>query len=220
MSRWHCTLTRLAATACAVALLALLAGCGDSDPDRARTTARLAPPAPGTYAARVPGTQAYVAAVIDRDSVAGYLCDNGHTSAWFAARPHRDGRARLASRTRRATLALAPTATGLQARVRLPDGSARTVTLVRQTGRAGVYRATATTPGGGLQVGWIVLADGSQRGATTQFAGKSIDLARPAQTTAAPTLNTATGTVKLNTAGTVTATKLTQPGFMGKTIDL
>jgi hypothetical protein len=146
MSRRHGILSRSAATGWAVALLAFLAGCGDNDPDRVRAAARVAPPAPGTYAARVPGTQAYLAAVLDRDSVAGYLCDRGQTSAWFADRSHRDGHARLVSRTRRATLALAPAADGLRARVRLPDGTARSVTLVRQTGRAGVYRATAQTP--------------------------------------------------------------------------
>lgn len=197
--------------------LALVAGCGNDDRSAA---ARPAAPAPGTFAARIPGTQAYLAAVADHDSVAAYLCNRGHTAAWFADRPHRDGRARLVSRSKTARLALTPTRDGaLEARVRLPDHSLRTVTLTRATRDAGVYRATAATRGGGLEAGWIVLGDGSQRGATTQFMGKDIDLARGA-TTAAPPLDTGVGTVKFAVpgAGISTVRKLTQPGFIGNDI--
>jgi hypothetical protein len=107
-------------------------------------------------------------------------------------------------------------ATPLAARVRLPDGTLRTMTLVHQTGRAGIYRATASTRRGGLKAGWIVLDDGTQRGTTRQFIDPLSDLAR---TSAAPRLDTATGTVKFATAGTVTAAKLTEPGVIDIDLD-
>jgi hypothetical protein len=167
----------------------------------------------------MPGTEAYLAVVLDRDRVAAYVCERGTTAAWFPHRPHRDGTATLHSRTRRATLALAPTPVGLRPRVRLPDGTTRTLRLALARGRAGIYRAIAKTPRGGLEAGWIVLADGSQRGAATQLIDPLDDFARPTATGAAPPLDTATGTVKWSAAGTVTAAKLTQPGVIDIDLD-
>jgi hypothetical protein len=131
--------------------------------------------------------------LLDRRRVAGYLCDRGTTAAWFAHRRHHDGRAALRSRSRRAALALRPAPGMLHARMRLPGGPARAVTLTRVTGRAGIYRATAATGRGGLEAGWIVLGDGSQRAAATPFMGKDIELSRPTEIAAAPRLDTATG---------------------------
>lgn len=203
-----------------IAAAALLAGCGGSDPGGAPATARAAAPAAGTYVGHVPGSDAYLAVVLDRDRAAGYLCDRGTTAAWFPHRPHRDGRARLRSRSRRATLSLEPAAGGLRARVRLPEGSTRTLMLAPASGRAGLYRATARTRRGGLEAGWVVLTDGRQRGATTRFIDPLGDLARTT-TTAAPPLDTATGTVKFAVpgAGTSTVSKLTQPGVIDIDLD-
>jgi len=66
-----------------------------------------------------------------------------------------------------------------------------------------------------------VLADGTQRGAVTSFIDPLSDLARPAETSAAPRLDTATSTVKFGTAGTVTAAvaKVTQPGVIDIDLD-
>jgi hypothetical protein len=87
----------------------------------AATAARAAAPAAGTYVGRVPGGEAYLAVVLDRDRVATYLCDRGRTGGWFPHRAHHEGRARPRSRTRHTTLALAPAPAGLQARLQLPD---------------------------------------------------------------------------------------------------
>jgi hypothetical protein len=203
---------RLAALSALALVATALAGCGAEDREPSAAT----PLAAGTYAARVPGTDAYLAAVLDRGHVAAYLCDRGGTALWFAPRPHRAGRAELRWRSGRARLALAPAAGGVRARVRLPDGTLRTMTLAHQTGRAGIYRATASTQRGGLKAGWIVLDDGTQRGTTTQFIDPLSDLAR---NSAAPRLDTATGTVKFATAGTVTATKLTEPRVIDIDLD-
>jgi hypothetical protein len=213
------TAARAIALALTASLLTVLAACaaGDHEPATARATV----PAAGTYAGPIPGTQAYLAVVLDHDRVAGYLCDDGTIAAWFPNRPHRDGTAELRSRTRRATLALQPTGGGLRARLRLPDGTVRALTLTRQRGRAGIYRATALTRRGALEAGWIVLADGSRRGAINAFIDPLGDLARPAGTTAAPLLDTATGTVKFAVpgAGTAAAAKVTQPGVIDIDLD-
>jgi hypothetical protein len=206
--------TRLLAAA--VAALGLgLAACGDDEPPAATPAAASGPAAPeaGTYAARVPGSDAYLAVVLDRERVAAYLCDRGRTSAWFPHRRNRDGRTLLRSRTRAATLALEPAAAGLRARVKLPNGATRTLRLTPAGGRAGIYRATAKTRRGAIEAGWIVLADGSQRGAANTFVDPLSDLAAPAETSAAPPLDTATGTVKwaVPGAGLVHVSELTQP---------
>jgi len=206
------------ARALALALTAILptvlAACAAGDHEPA--TARAPVPAAGTYAGPIPGTKAYLAVVLDRDRAAAYLCDDGTTAAWFPNRPHRGGAVELRSRSRRATLSLQPTGSVLRARVQLPDGIVRALTLTYQRGRAGIYRATALTRRGALEAGWIVLADGSRRGAVNSFIDPLDDLARPAQTGAAPPLETATGTVKFAVpgAGTAAAAKVTQPGVI------
>jgi hypothetical protein len=215
--------------AAAVAALGLgLAACGDDEPPAATPAAARGAAAPeaGTYAARVPGSDAYLAVVLDRERVAAYLCDRGRTSAWFPHRRRRDGRTLLRSRTRAATLTLEPAAAGLRARVRLPDGATRALTLAGQSGRAGIYRATARTRRGAVEAGWIVLEDGSQRGAATRFISRdegddvvfTDELPKNAttETSTAPPLDTATGTVKLPVAGAglVHVSEITQPGVI------
>jgi hypothetical protein len=106
--------------------------------------------------------------------------------------------------------------------VRLPDGTSRTLTLTRQRGQAALYRATATTRRGGLEAGWIALADGTQRGAITQFiTADPQGSARQTGTSAAPPLDTATGTVKwaIPGAGTVNAAQVSQPGVIDIDLD-
>ena len=193
-------------------------GCGGDRP-AADPPATLAS---GTYAGAVTGTDAYVAVLVDAGRAAGYLCDRGAVSAWFAARPHRGGSARLSSRTGAARLAVRPAHDGTVAvRVTLPDGRRRAVTLDRVRGEAGLYHASARTDRGGVEAGWIVLPDGTRRGAANQFSGQDIELGRPEQTTAARPLNTGTGTVKWAVPGAenLPARKLTQPGFIGNDIN-
>jgi hypothetical protein len=146
------------------------------------------------------------------------LCDSDGTAAWFAHHPHDGGAASLVSRSGKARLALTPDGDGLSARVRMPDGSTHTVALERATGSAGLYRAIAETRGGVLEGGWVVLGDGSQRGALNQFMGGGIDLRRPSETTAAPPLDTVQGTVKW--ALPANPSRITEPGFVGSDVDV
>jgi hypothetical protein len=199
----------------AVAAVSLAAGCGGDDRP---TAARAAALASGTYAGAVTGSDAYVAVVVDDSRAAAYLCDRGAVSAWFPARRHRDGTARLSSRTRAAQLALQPGGDGaLAVHVRLPDGRRRTVALERVRGDAGLYRATARTRRGGVEAGWIVLPDGTRRGAANTFIQ---DGTSPAATIAAPQLDTATGTVKWAVEQAGPVRRLTSPGVVGSEVDL
>jgi hypothetical protein len=200
-------MARLLLPAICVALIA--AGCGSQKEAPAAKA-----PAPGTYVARIPGTQAYLAVVVDGKEVGAYLCDSNGTAAWFAHKSHDDGAASLVSRSGKATLDLKPAGDGLRGRVRMPDGSAHEVALERATGRAGLYRAIAKTRDGVLEGGWIVLADQTQRGALNESIGMNI----PSRTTGAPPLDTATGTVKW--ALPTNPSQITQPGLMGSSVDL
>src|SRR3989442_11326316 len=86
-------------------------------------------------------------------------------------------------------------------------GKDDTFSTVFATGDAGLYRAAKGIPGqtGSVEAGWVVLADGSQRGAINSFIN-------PIGTLAAPKLATTAGSIHLGTFGTLAKQQIT-PGF-------
>jgi hypothetical protein len=141
--------------------LALLGCGGDDGGGEARGSE-------GTFVGTAKGTNAYIALVSDGKRVAGYVCDGKKLSVWLEDRAISDGRVNLASRQG-----------DLLGEVTLSDsvasgnvllwGSSRGVDAVPAEGEAGLYRAAKGKPGktGSVEVGWVVLNDGSQRGATS-----------------------------------------------------
>ena len=125
-------------------------------------------PTRGAYVGKVAGTRAYVAVVFGHGEAAAYVCDGKRLSKWFPDRRLRRGRATLVARDRQAKLRV----TFREGRLvsgRLVRGQRRDRFRARfAKGQAGLYQGEEGERGdaGFLEGGWILLADGSQRGNT------------------------------------------------------
>lgn len=194
----------------AVAAFALvLPACGDDDDDEgaqqpAETTAQAAAP-DGTYVGEVSGTDAYIALVIDEGKLSGYVCDSKQVSTWLTS-PRADGESvALESRQGDSLGEVGFAGDTADGSVEIA-GEEQTFTLERATGEAGLYRAAKGRPGeeGFVEVGWVLLADGTQRGGTN-FIDPQSDIA----VSPAPNLNPGAANVTVNT-GAGNAVKLAQ----------
>jgi hypothetical protein len=153
------TIPRLFAFGALALVLALLAACGSTG----------ATPTPasraGTFAGAVPGTDAFVAIVVDRQNKAlAYVCDSGQIGEWFRGAATADGSLDLTSAG----------GAHLSAKV-AGQGASGTLTLAGKEvpftagptqQPAGLYRQVAAGAGGQEISGWIVLPDGQERGTT------------------------------------------------------
>ena len=127
-----------------------IAGCGDDDTagSAAKST---------TFVGRIGHSKALVGIVTRGDTVRAYVCDGRRTGVWFDGRSS-DGAIDLQARGAHLT---ADVGTGsVRGSVTLAGGQAMAFEAVRATKNAGLYRGTAR---GGV-AGWVVLADGTQRG--------------------------------------------------------
>jgi hypothetical protein len=142
--------------------------------------------AAASFASAVEGSDAFVGVVVDQteDRVLAYLCDGKSTGTWFSGAPGEDG-----------TLALTAT-DGARLTGRIAGGAlSGTVTLAGDpsphpfnaksvSAPAGLYRARGEVRGQPAVGGWIVLADGSQRGGvrtSSGFTSNETDLAKPSK---------------------------------------
>jgi hypothetical protein len=147
--------------------LVVLAACGGGS----EKTADPAPAAAArTYVGTAQGTAAFVAVVFDGSRVLAYVCDGvpgepaGTAStiqAWFNASS--DGTVVHATQPA-GQLQLRLTQTDITGTLTLADGRALAVTGRTVAGDAGLYRADATGSGAKAVAGWILAADGQQRG--------------------------------------------------------
>ena len=150
-----------------VALVVLVA-CGGGGSDE---TAGPAPAATTrTYVGSAQGTAAFVAVVVDGSRVLAYVCDGvpgdpvgtaPTVQAWFNGPS--DGA--VVNVTQAAgQLQLRLTETDMTGTLTLSDRRALPVTGRTVAGDAGLYRAEATGSGAKAVAGWILAADGQQRG--------------------------------------------------------
>ncbi len=137
-----------------------------------------------SYAGAVTGSDAFVGAVMNRDdgSVLAYVCDGKTVAAWFKGNAAEHGGvtltsadgARLSGRIEGGTLA---------GTVAMPgDATPREFRAGVVDPPAGLYRARGQVRGEPAVGGWVVLADGRQRGAvrtSTGFTSSDTDFARP-----------------------------------------
>lgn len=169
--------------------LTLLSGCGS---DRSDESSSATAAATRTYVGTAQGTAAFVAVVVDGTRALAYVCDGlpanptgtvPSVQAWFNGPS--DGK----------TMDLKQPAGRLQLRlidaemtgtVTLTDGREVTVTGRLVTGDAGLYRAEAEGSGSKAVAGWILAADGQQRGGVggegslSKLSGaRLLDLAQP-----------------------------------------
>jgi hypothetical protein len=171
--------TPRSAAAATLALAAVgLAACGHDTGggDHPAATAR------GVDVGRVDGSRAYIALVSDGRRLGGYLCDGRTLSVWLEPTRLDDGHAKLRSRRGGALGDVALGASSGRGTVRL-GGVAHAFAVSRASGRAGLYRAVAgrAETRGAVEAGWIVIADGSVRGAANRFIDpNSNPIVRPA----------------------------------------
>lgn len=158
----------------AAAALALVAGCGSSQEDEGAspppTTAAAA--SSRSYVGTAEGTGAYVAVVVDGTRALAYVCDGvpgapvGTTptvQTWFNGPS--DGKAVDVQQPDGRRLQLQLSDTAMTGTLTLAGGRSLAVTGRIAQGEAGLYRAETTADAGASAVaGWILAADGSQRG--------------------------------------------------------
>jgi hypothetical protein len=143
-----------------------LAGCSSDD-------SKEAPPAVAqarTYVGTATGTAAFVAVVDDGSRVLAYVCDGmpaepvgtiPTVQTWFNA-PSGGGAVDVTQAGARLQLRLTDTA--MTGTVTLADGRQLAVSGTTASGDAGLYRAEAEGNAGKAVAGWILTANGDQRG--------------------------------------------------------
>jgi hypothetical protein len=139
-----------------------------------------AAPKDGSYVGKVDGTDAYIALVTGSGKVAGYICDSATISIWIPAATVSGNSASLVSRKGAAVGQVTWSGSTASGTVTI-DGASHAFTAQLATGDAGLYRAVQGTPGaaGSIEVGWVVLPDGTQRGTITSFTDPITNLAAP-----------------------------------------
>jgi len=167
MHRWS---LRIAAVLATLALALIGTGCGDDDDDGGggEKTAESGQVEAGTYVGKVDGSNAYVALVTDGKTVDGYICDAKEISTWIGEDKLSDGGS-VALSSRKGVLLGEATFEGDEATGKFViDGKPHDFSAEPASGEAGLYHTAKGTQGklGFVESGLIVLADGSQRGAT------------------------------------------------------
>ena len=123
----------------------------------------------GSLVGRVRGSDAFIAVVTDGSRAVAYLCDGKFVGQRFEGTVER-GRIELASRDgERLVATLTPGA--VRGSVRLARGKPLAFRAVRAKGPAGYYRAARKVGGSTVTAGWVVLANGDQRGTCTGLLG-------------------------------------------------
>jgi hypothetical protein len=148
-----------------------------------------------TFVGRVQDSNAYIAVSKDGRKIGGYVCDDGSGSRWIEYAWLKNGVAPLRAGTTRERLGsvrvAGTTATGtVSVRGVKHSFSAKRVSK----GDAGLHFAVGKQSGRLLVAGWILLPDGTQRGAISQVNSQTL---RSIPATKAPTLNPKVETIKI-----------------------
>jgi hypothetical protein len=156
------TLSRIAAAAVVLTLAA--AGCSDADdaePAERETDA-------GSFVGKVEGSDAYVAVVVDREGDAvGYVTDGAQSVDLLDGILDED-RARLGN-DGGAVLEVTFTEDGASGQFTRPQSPPLTFTAEPSEAPAGLYRSDESFADGLYVAGWIVLPDGTHRGAVRRY---------------------------------------------------
>ena len=189
-----------------LALLMAAAGCGGDDDGGGGGTPEGA--AVGSFVGLLEGTDAYIAIVSDGEQLAGYVCDSKNISIWFrgdVGGTSADLKARTEQDLGEVDF-LGDTADG-EIEV---DGERHSFSAELAVGDAGLYRAFREDGEGTVEVGWVLLNDGSQRGGTN-FIDPNL---RNIQIQPAPTLDPKTADVSVNVGGNAITLAQSQVGPM------
>jgi len=139
-----------------------------------------------TFVGRVKSSDTYIAVLKDGRKIGGYLCDDGNISRWIEYHWLRDGVAPLVAGTtgeRLGSVRVAgKSATGTVA-INGEKRSFRAKLTRKEDG--GLHFAIGKQPGRLLVAGWILLPDGTQRGAVSRLNTQTLS---PLATASAPRL--------------------------------
>jgi hypothetical protein len=155
------------------ALALVLAACGDDDSEtRERSSAR----GQEVFVGGVKGSRAYIALLSDGRRVSGYVCDGRRVSTWLRPSPLEGSKTELVSGQGVWLGEASLSAKGATGHVEI-DGERHAFAARAATGEAGLYRAVHSETGepGSIVAGWIVLPDGSLRGAKLTFIDQESD---------------------------------------------
>lgn len=152
---------RLIALAVPVILLALVA-CGGSSSPTATTAPAAAAGIPGSFVGAVPGTDAFVAITTKGGTALSYACDSKQVASWFKGPV--TGNALDLTAANGDKLKATLSASGATGTLTMA-GKEFPFTAAPSAGDAGLFRAEQSVDGVNVVGGWIVNADGQQRGA-------------------------------------------------------
>jgi hypothetical protein len=187
-----------------IAALLLFGGCGGGD-DGGGTTEGAAV---GSFVGLLEGTDAYIAVVSDGKQLAGYVCDSKTISIWFkgdVGGTSADLKARTEQDLGEVDF-LGDTADG---EIEI-DGERHSFSAELAVGDAGLYTAYKKDDEGTVEVGWVLLNDGSQRGGTN-----FIDpVAHDRTVKPAPFVNPTVDVVSVNIGGNAIQLAVEQVGPM------
>ncbi len=199
------------ASAAVLAAAAALAGCGGSGDDGSTSgpaQAQSPVAAKGTFVGKVDGSDAYIALVSDTKRVLGYVCDSKRVSGWFDVAAIRGGTATLSSRGGKPLGQATFSADGARGELTIA-GARRSFSATPASADAGLYRAAhvqrrdGTLGKGEIEVGWVVLPDGTQRGGLNTGTTGAV-LVKPA-----PRLDLGAANISVNVAGSTVKMALT-----------
>jgi hypothetical protein len=187
---------RLIALGIMVAIV--LAGCSAS-------TSTVATEPSIEFVGRVSGLDAFVGIVTRGSDVAAYVCDGAGTTIsvadWFTGKVTRGGFDLALDGGRRLTGTINPDGV-IVGILRTSAGDTFVYQAPRASGAARLVRADGTLANVGYTVGWIVLADGEQRGGVQSRGTK------PALYPAPPAPSTRVQTLAIPNLGTVAVSNL------------
>lgn len=155
----------------AMVVTLVVAGCGDGGGDAGGDETADPDPVAGTFVGTVEGSDAYVAVVAGADNdVLAYVTDGGSSVDWLEGilEGPRDTAARIGN-DGGAVLDVSFTGTSASGAFARPGEDPQTFTAEAVDAPAGLYRATESFADGDYVAGWIVLPDGTQRGAVRRY---------------------------------------------------
>jgi hypothetical protein len=215
--------------------LLMFASCGGDDDSASTGSTSAGPAAKGVFVGKAGDSGAYVALVSDGKEVTGYVCNGTPDTkaadiAWLWLKPTSvaAGKATLENR-KGETVGTVSFSDGAASGKVTIGGQEQSYSAKLAKGDAGLYRATKgewDTPGS-IEAGWIVLADGTQRGALGTYGQEGADAGGrasqavrfvshlPVILEAVPALNAAApGSINLGAAGNVPVQSITNVGTL------
>lgn len=201
--------SRFAALGVLFVMLALVA-CGGSKaaPTNTAAPAAAANAIPNSFVGTVPGTDAMIALTTTNGTSLSYVCDSKQIATWFKGSVTNNALDLTAANGNHLKATLS--ATGATGTVTL-SGKDFPFTAAPSTGDGGLFRAEQTANGANVVGGWIVSADGQQRGSLNSAREGRDEIAPAPQLVVSQKSSTGTFMVNTPTFGALTVKRVVDP---------